>query len=35
MCNHHNLRKNLGYETWRDPTAGYWHTHRPDGTEIR
>ncbi len=34
MCNHHNLRKNLGYETWRDPT-GHWHTHRPDGTEIR
>ena len=34
MCNHHNLRKNLGYETWRAPT-GYWHTHRPDGTEIR
>ena len=34
MCNHHNLRKNLGYQTWRDPT-GYWHTHRPDGTEIR
>ena len=34
MCNHHNLRKNLGYQTWCDPT-GYWHTHRPDGTEIR
>ena len=33
MCNHHNLRKNLGYTVTRD-TNGHWHTHRPDGTEI-
>ena len=32
-CPHHNLFKNHGYRTHRDH-HGYWHTHRPDGTEI-
>jgi hypothetical protein len=33
MCARHNLFKQRGYQTWRDPT-GHWHTYRPDGTEI-
>jgi hypothetical protein len=33
MCNFHNLRKKGGFSVWRD-TEGYWHTYRPDGTEI-
>ncbi len=33
MCARHNLFKQHGYRTWRDPT-GQWHTYRPDGTEI-
>jgi hypothetical protein len=34
MCNFHNPRKNNGFSVWRDP-GGYWHTYRPDGTEIK
>ncbi|MCU1361343.1 MAG: hypothetical protein JWN99_2632, partial [Ilumatobacteraceae bacterium] len=33
MCDFHNLTKNRGFTVWRDPT-GYWHTYRPDSTEI-
>jgi len=33
MCAHHNLFKNRGYTTRRDP-SGRWHTYRPDSTEI-
>ena len=33
-CGHHNRFKETGYTTWRD-TNGYWHTRRPDGTEIQ
>lgn len=33
LCHRHNLWKNRGYTVWRDPN-GYWHTYRPDGTEI-
>lgn len=33
QCPRHNLIKNRGYTTWRDPT-GVWHTYRPDGTEL-
>jgi hypothetical protein len=33
VCNHHNRWKTRGYRTWRDP-EGFWHTYRPDGTEI-
>jgi hypothetical protein len=33
MCPHHNRWKHRGYRTWRDP-EGWWHTYRPDGTEI-
>jgi uncharacterized protein DUF222 len=33
-CAHHNLWKTRGYHTTRDPD-GHWHTHRPDGTEIK
>jgi hypothetical protein len=32
-CAHHNIRKSHGYTVHRDH-HGYWHTHRPDGTEI-
>src|SRR5829696_8986467 len=32
LCDHHNLAKNRGFRTWRDP-EGFWHTYRPDGTE--
>jgi hypothetical protein len=31
-CRRHNNIRNHGYTTHRD---GTWHTHRPDGTEIR
>lgn len=34
LCNWHNPFKNHGYRITRDDT-GRWHTHRPDGTEIR
>jgi hypothetical protein len=33
-CWSHNPAKNAGFTVWRDP-SGYWHTYRPDGTEIR
>ena len=33
LCGHHNRCKNRGFEVWRDPD-GYWHTYRPDGSEI-
>ena len=33
MCAHHNRFKNHGFRVHRDP-GGYWHTYRPDGTEI-
>ena len=33
LCGFHNRIKNRGYSLWRDPN-GYWHTYRPDGTEI-
>ena len=34
LCPRHNRWKTRGYRTWRDP-HGRWHTHRPDGTELR
>jgi hypothetical protein len=34
QCGRHNRLENRGYTVWRDP-CGYWHTYRPDGTEIR
>jgi hypothetical protein len=34
VCGRHNRLKNHGYRVHRDPD-GYWHTYRPDGTEIR
>jgi hypothetical protein len=33
LCGRHNRLKNLGFRVRRD-AAGYWHTHRPDQTEI-
>jgi hypothetical protein len=33
LCNTHNPFKNNGYRITRDE-RGYWHTHRPDGTEF-
>jgi hypothetical protein len=33
MCGRHNRLKNHGYRVHRDHD-GFWHTHRPDGTEI-
>lgn len=33
LCRRHNRWKNRGYRVWRDD-SGYWHTYRPDGTEI-
>jgi hypothetical protein len=33
LCGRHNRLKNHGYRIHRD-NHGYWHTHRPDGTEI-
>jgi hypothetical protein len=32
-CGRHNRLKNRGYRVHRDPN-GFWHTYRPDGTEI-
>lgn len=34
MCGPHNRWKSRGFVVWRDE-HGYWHTCRPDGTEIR
>jgi hypothetical protein len=33
VCGRHNRLKNTGYRVHRDQ-HGYWHTYRPDGTEI-
>jgi hypothetical protein len=33
VCGRHNRLKNSGYRVHRDPD-GFWHTYRPDGTEI-
>jgi hypothetical protein len=33
VCGRHNRLKNTGYQVHRDP-EGFWHTYRPDGTEI-
>jgi hypothetical protein len=33
VCGRHNRLKNSGYRVHRDQD-GFWHTHRPDGTEI-
>jgi hypothetical protein len=33
LCSRHNRWKSRGYSTHRD-SNGYWHTHRPDGSEI-
>jgi len=33
LCKRHNLRKSRGYRVVRD-VDGYWHTYRPDGTEL-
>jgi len=33
LCAHHNRTKNHGFTINRD-TNGWWHTQRPDGTEI-
>jgi hypothetical protein len=33
VCGRHNRLKNSGYRVHRDQ-HGYWHTYRPDGTEI-
>ena len=33
LCAHHNRTKNHGFTINRD-TDGWWHTQRPDGTEI-
>jgi hypothetical protein len=33
LCGHHNRWRSNGHRVWRDH-AGYWHTSRPDGTEI-
>lgn len=32
-CLRHNLIKNTGYSVHRD-RRGYWHTYRPDGSEV-
>ncbi len=34
VCGRHNRLKNTGYRVHRDDD-GFWHTYRPDGTEIR
>jgi hypothetical protein len=34
VCGRHNRLKNSGYRIHRDD-QGFWHTYRPDGTEIR
>jgi hypothetical protein len=33
ICGRHNRLKNSGYRVHRDQD-GFWHTYRPDGTEI-
>ena len=33
VCGRHNRLKNTGYRVHRDE-HGFWHTYRPDGTEI-
>ena len=33
VCGRHNRLKNSGYRVHRDD-EGFWHTYRPDGTEI-
>ncbi len=33
VCGRHNRLKNSGYRVHRD-NQGFWHTYRPDGTEI-
>ena len=33
VCGRHNRLKNSGYRVHRDQ-HGFWHTYRPDGTEI-
>ncbi|HWM21382.1 MAG TPA: HNH endonuclease signature motif containing protein, partial [Ilumatobacteraceae bacterium] len=33
VCGRHNRLKNSGYRIHRDQ-HGFWHTYRPDGTEI-
>jgi hypothetical protein len=33
LCGRHNRFKSSGFRVWRDP-SGFWHTIRPDGTEI-
>jgi hypothetical protein len=33
VCGRHNRLKNTGYRVHRDD-HGFWHTYRPDGTEI-
>jgi hypothetical protein len=33
LCGHHNRWTSSGYRVWRD-SLGYWHTSRPDGSEI-
>jgi hypothetical protein len=33
VCGRHNRLKNSGYRVHRDD-QGFWHTYRPDGTEI-
>ncbi|HEY5927823.1 MAG TPA: hypothetical protein VIV11_39325, partial [Kofleriaceae bacterium] len=33
LCGRHNRVKNTGYRVHRDD-HGFWHTYRPDGTEI-
>lgn len=33
LCGRHNRWKQKGFRIWRDP-AGYFHTYRPDGSEI-
>ena len=33
VCGRHNRLKNTGYRVHRDD-EGFWHTYRPDGTEI-
>ena len=34
LCGFHNRQKNRGFSVHLD-ADGYWHTYRPDGTEIR
>jgi hypothetical protein len=34
LCERHHTKVHHGFTVHRDP-HGRWHTHRPDGTEIR